>query len=104
MTVQALACNNIRSLFENAPWSANVETLEFTHKCAVCFQDYWINEDSKDDLAHLETFQGRAQSKKTGGNISIHINIQWSDKSSIVFTLSSSGVECVAVRCHPKHS
>nr|CAH8865766.1 unnamed protein product [Trichobilharzia regenti] len=74
----------------------------------VALQETWLHELYDDNLVSLNGFtlfrQDRLCSrKKRGGGVATFIHSQWSTSNNVCFSYSNDFIDCITVKCRPKH-
>ena len=74
----------------------------------LAIQKTWLHQQYDDNLVALNGYkvfrQDRHSSKKKhGGGVATFINTSWSTSNHVCFNYSNDSIDCVIVKCRPKH-
>ncbi|CAH8833579.1 unnamed protein product, partial [Trichobilharzia szidati] len=108
-TIPVIVSSNCRSLPNKIMHLQSLLSSDTYHNTAiVTLQETWLHDLYDDNLVSLNGFtlfrQDRICSrKKRGGGVATFIHSQWSTSNNVCFSFSSDFIDCITVKCRPKH-
>ncbi|CAH8500208.1 unnamed protein product [Schistosoma mattheei] len=109
MSIPELPNSNCRSLFNKVDYLQFLLSQNTYRNCGVItIQESWLNDLQDDCLVSLHDFKiyrrDRSNNKKRcGGGVATFVNINWCRSSFVCFKFSNDFVDCLTLRCRPKH-
>nr|CAH8864496.1 unnamed protein product [Trichobilharzia regenti] len=108
-TVPVIMNSNCRSLPNKIMYLQSLMSTDTYHNTAIiALQETWLHELYDDNLISLKDFilfrqDRRCCNKKNGGGVATFIHSKWSVSNNICFTFSNDFIDCITVKCRPKH-
>ncbi|CAH8823859.1 unnamed protein product [Trichobilharzia szidati] len=108
MTVPVIMSTNYRSLLNKINYLHSVSYSNVSCNTGIIIlQETWLHDSYDDNLVSLRDFtiysQDRCSSKKKRGGVATFINSQWSTANNVCFKFSNDSIDCITVKCRPKH-
>ncbi|CAH8867061.1 unnamed protein product [Trichobilharzia szidati] len=109
-TVPVIMNTNCRSHPNNIMYLQSLMSTDTYHNTAIItLQETWLHELYDGNLISLKDFilfrqDRQCCNKKYGGGVATFIHSKWSISNNVCFSFSNDFIDCITVKCRPKHS